>query len=111
MSKSKRQNSAVPIRVVCAVLFLCFTFGFLYFYQADVLMATQHLLSGGKTHYDRTIGAILITAALYMLHLAVLGATKLTRHAHALSYFHSLLALSVLTGIHIHNDGTYDYGY
>ena len=111
MSKSKRQNSAVPIRVVCAVLFLCFTFGFLYFYQADVLMATQHLLSGGKTHYDRTIGAVLITIALYMLHLAVLGATKLTRHAHALSYFPSLLALTVLTGIHIHNDGTYDYGY
>ena len=104
MSKINKQNSAVPIRIVCAVLFLCFTFGFLYFYQADVLMATQHLLSGGKTHYDRTIGAVLITIALYLIHLAVLASTKLLRHGHALSYFPSLLALTVLTGILIHND-------
>ena len=110
MSKSNKQNSAVPIRVVCAVLFLCFTFGYLYFYQADVLTATQHLLSGGKTHYDRTIGAVLITVALFVIHLAVLASTKLLRHGHALSYFPSLLALTVLTGIHIHNDGTFDFG-
>ncbi|MBQ9637071.1 MAG: hypothetical protein IJV36_04125 [Prevotella sp.] len=97
------------MRVICAALFLAFTFAFLYFYQADVMTATQHLLSGGKTQYDRTIGAVLITATLYVLHLAVLALTRLTRRGHALTYFPSLLALAVLTGIRIHADGTYDF--
>ena len=38
------------MRTLCAVLFITFTFTYLYFYQADVMMATQHLLSGGQTH-------------------------------------------------------------
>lgn len=97
------------MRVICAALFLAFTFAFLYFYQADVLAATQHLLSGGKTQYERTIGAVLITASLYVLHLVVLALTRLTRRGHALTYFPSLLALTVLTGIRIHSDGTFDF--
>ena len=72
------------MRTLCAVLFITFTFTYLYFYQADVMMATQHLLSGGQTHYERTIGAVLITVALYVLHLGVLAVTKLTHRAHSL---------------------------
>lgn len=102
-------SGAALMRVVCAALFLAFTFAFLYFYQADVMAATQHLLSGGKTQYDRTIGAVLITIVLYFLHLAILALTRLTRRGHALTYFPSILALTVLTGIRIHTDGSYDF--
>ena len=110
MSRTAGQNSATLMRIVCAILFLIFTFTYLYFYQADVLAVTQHLLSGGQTHYDRTIGAVLLTLVLYVLHLGVLALTKLTRRAHAITYFPSLLALSVLTGIHVYNDGSFDFG-
>ena len=99
------------MRIACVALFLTFTWAYLYFYQADILTATQHLLSDGKTHYDRTIGAVLITLALYVLHLAVLALTKITRRAHAVTYFPSLLALAVLTGIRVHADGTFDFGF
>ena len=54
-----------PMRLLCAIVFCTFSFCYLYFYQADILAVEQHLLSGGKTHYDRTIGAVLITVALY----------------------------------------------
>lgn len=99
------------MRTLCAVLFITFTFSYLFFYQADVMMATQHLLSGGQTHYERTIGAVLITVALYVLHLGVLAVTKLTHRAHSLTFFPSLLALAMLTGIQVNNDGTFSFGY
>ena len=103
-------NTAPLMRVLSAFFFVAFTFSYLYFYQADVMAATQHLLSGGQTHYDRTIGALLVTLALYLLHLGVLAVTKLTRRAHAITYFPSLLCLCVLTSIRIHPDLTFDFG-
>ena len=57
------------MHVVCAVLFVLFTFCYLYFYQADVIAAAQHVFSGGQTRYDRLIGAVLITVGLFCLHL------------------------------------------
>ena len=37
-------------QVVCAVVFCVLTFCYLYNYQADVLVVTQFLASGGQTH-------------------------------------------------------------
>lgn len=93
------------MRVLCALAFLIFTSAYMYFYQADVMMATQHLLSGGKTHYEPTVGAILITVALFLLHLGVLAVTKITGRAHAITYFPSLLALAMLTGLRVPGSG------
>ena len=83
--------------MACAIVFLIFTFCYLYFYQCDLLGAQQHVLSGGQTTYSRIIGAIIITGVLYLLHLGVFAITKLTKHAHALTYFPSLLVLCILT--------------
>lgn len=83
--------------MACAIVFLVFTFCYLYFYQCDLIGAQQHVLSGGQTSYSRIIGAIIITAVLYLLHLGVFAITKLTKHVHALTYFPSLLTLCLLT--------------
>ena len=85
------------MRVICAVVFCVFTFSFLYFYQADVLAMTQHVLSGGVSSYNRTVGVLLITLVLYLLQLLVYAISGLYKRAHALTYFPSLLALTVLT--------------
>jgi len=106
----KSMNTAPLMRLLCALLFVAFTFSYLYFYQADLLTATQHLLSGGQTHYERTIGAVLITVVLYILHLGVLAISRLTHRAHSITYFPSLLALCVLTSIQVHSDGTFTFG-
>lgn len=87
------------LHLSCAVLFCAFTFLYLYFYQADVLTVVQHVLSGGSTHYNRTIGAVLLTVSLYFVHLLVYGITRLNRRMHALTYFPSLLILTVLTNV------------
>ena len=93
------KNSTMLMKIVCAILFLVFTFCFLYCYQADILTVGQHVLSKGQTHYDRTIGAVLITIVLYLLQFGIYSFTKLDRRAHALTYFPSLLILAMITDI------------
>lgn len=92
------KNSTFMMRSVCAILFLAFTFVYLHCYQADILAVTQHELSDGRTHYSNLIGAVVITAALFLLQLGVYSFTGLRRRAHALTYFPSLLVLTFITG-------------
>ena len=63
----QKENSITATRITCALLFIIFTFTYLYSYQADVLAMAQHVLSEGKTHYNATVGALLITSVLYLL--------------------------------------------
>lgn len=110
MSNHTVRNSTITMRVMCAILFLVFTFLYLFCYQADILAVGQHVLSNGQTHYDKTIGAVLITFALFLLQLAVFGITKLTRRSHALTYFPSLLILTVITDINPDIDRHFSFG-
>lgn len=87
------------MRVACAIFFLLFTFLYLLNYQADILAVAQHLLSHGVTHYNRVVGAVIITLVLWGIQVAVYAATGLTRRAHALTYLPSLLVLGVLTDV------------
>lgn len=97
MIYNNKNNSTAAIRAACAIVFLVFTFCYLYFYQCDLIGSQQHVLSDGQTSYSRLIGAIIITAVLYLLQLGVFAITKLTKHAHALTYFPSMLVLCLIT--------------
>lgn len=98
--RAHTRKTGAPINmIVCALVFIVFSFLWLYFFQADVLAVAQHVLSGGTTHYNRTIGALLITAVLFILQRSVYAMTRLSRNAHALTYFPSMLALAVLSDI------------
>ncbi len=93
------KNSTLSVRVICAVLFLVFTFLYLFDYQADILAVTQHVLSKGQTHYNRAVGAILITLVLWLIQIGVFAASKLKSYFHALTYLPSLLLLGVITDV------------
>lgn len=108
--RNNAKNGTSIVVMVCAILFLTFTFCYLYFYQADFLAATQHLLSGGKTTYNAAIGATLITIVLLLIQIGVHAVSQLERKSFALTYFPSLLLLTVLTGGHIRTDGSYTFG-
>lgn len=97
----RRNERAITLRVVCAFAFLLFTFFWLYFFQGDILAVAQHELSGGKTHYNRTIGAIIVTVVLFGLHLLVFVLTRLTRRTHALTYLPSMLLLAFVSSISV----------
>ena len=107
MDNTTKHSTAV-VKTACAIVFLLFTFFYLYYFQADILAMAQHVLSHGKTHYNRTVGAVLITLVLYLLQMGVYALTKLEWRAHALTYFPSLLVLTFLTspGNHFFQDAS-----
>lgn len=111
MIKSKSKNGTLSMRVLCTALFLCFTFLFLYNYQADILTVCQHLVSGGVTHYNSLIGAILITSILWLLQIGVYAITGLTGRAHFMTYIPSLLFLTFLTDVDTHLDEGFRMGW
>lgn len=97
MSNYSVKDGTCVIRVVCAVLFLSFTFLYLYDYQDDILAMAQHVLSDGLTHYNRIIGAVIITIVLWLLQIGFYALFRLQGRAHAITYFPSLLTLAVIT--------------
>ena len=94
-----RLNDTLLIRMVCSILFCCFTFVYLYVYQADVLAVAQHILSEGKTSYHAGIGALLTTLTLYLVHLGVSYVCRPSGIGHSLTFFPSLLLLTILTDV------------
>jgi hypothetical protein len=94
-----KNGSTITIRVMCAIVFVLFAWGWLYFFQADALAMTQHVLSDGLTHYNRLVGAFIITAVLMILQSIVNGVTKLNKRFHALTYVPSMLVMALLTDI------------
>ena len=97
--KPDKDSSTIIIRMMCAIVFVLFTWGWLYFFQADALAMTQHVMSGGLTHYNRLVGAIIITTVLMILQYIVNGVTKLNKRFHALTYVPSMLLLAMLTDV------------
>ncbi len=94
-----KKTSTATTRIVCSLCFIAFCFLWLFFFQADVLTVAQHELSGGQTHYDRTIGSVLITAILQLLQIGVYAITRLSRRTHALTYLPSFLLLAILSSL------------
>ena len=101
MTRNYPANNGTLLKTACAIVFLLFVFVYLYFFQADLLSMVQHVLSGGATHYDRTIGTVIITAVLYLVHIGARRLGGLDRVCHALSYFPSLLLLAALTDVEV----------
>ena len=84
---------------MCAIAFIAFVVCFLFLYQAESLYYLQHVLSGGKTHYDRIIGGFIIIALLLLTQYVVYRITHLYKRGHALTYFPSILMLTILTDV------------
>ncbi len=76
-----------------------------------MLAAAQHVLSHGQTHYGRTIGALLITLTLFLIQRVVFALTKLNKRSHAITYFPSLLILTVITDVSSDIDLGFSFGW
>ena len=95
--------------MVCAIIFLIFVFSYVYSYLSDMLALAQHVWSGGETHYNSIIGAVLITIVLYIIHLGVCAIVRLPHRAFALSFAPSLILLGVLSCATIQPDNSVSF--
>lgn len=96
---------------MCAIVFITFSFLWLYGFQSDVLAATQHVVSDGRTEYHPLLGAVLITVLLQVLQLLVYTVFRLINRGHALTYFPSMLALALISAINTDIRQTYAWGF
>ena len=110
-NRRNKNSSTLTIQVMCAIVFVLFSLSWLYFFQADVMAMTQHTLSGGLTHYNPVIGAIIITGLLYVIQMVVYAITRLKKRTHALTYFPSMLILALLTDVSQQIAGDGDVGH
>lgn len=107
---SDRKSGTTTIKVVCAVCFWLFSFVWLYAFQADVLAVSQHILSAGATHYNRSLGAFFVTLALYLLQLVMFLLFRLSKRSHALTYLPSMLLLAVISDFNFTSDLSFSLG-
>ena len=94
-----RNGSTITIRVMCAIVFVLFSFCWLFFFQADQLAMTQHVLSGGVTHYHPIWGALIGTFCLMGLQLVINSFIRLNKRTHALTYVPSMMFLALVTEV------------
>jgi hypothetical protein len=94
-----KYGSTVTIRVMCAIVFVLFSFSWLYFFQADQMAMAQHELSSGMTRYSPLLGTLIITAVLMLLQWLVFSIFRLTKRFHALTYVPSMTLLALITEV------------
>lgn len=95
----KKKNGTLQMRLVCAFVFVSFTYLYLDCYQGNILAVAQHVLSGGLTTYNYVVAPILITLVLFLFQVGVYRTCRVRRHFHGLTYFPSMLLLAILTDI------------
>lgn len=95
----QKNNSTIFLNVMCAIVFALFAWCYLFFFQADIIAVAQHVLSGGVTTYNRTVGALLITAVLMILQFVVYGFSHLRNAFHPVTYLPSVVVLAMITDI------------
>lgn len=96
---TSHQKTAGIIRFSCALLFMFFSFCYLFFLQGEILAEAQFVYSKGVTSYDILIGAIIITVILQIIQWIVSMMSRLPSRWHALSYLPSMLLLAILTDV------------
>jgi len=84
---------------VCAVLFLLFSFAYLYFLQGETLALAQDVFSNGVTTYSLLWGALIISVVLLFVQKVVAFFSGLPDRFHAWTYVPSFLLLALLTDI------------
>lgn len=107
---SHKQKTAGLIRYSCGLLFMLFSFCYLYFLQGEILAEAQYVYSGGATTYHLLIGAVIITAVLQIVQWIVSLALRLPSRFHALSYLPSMLMLAIITDMNEATMSNFSFG-
>lgn len=97
--RKNSKDSTTTVKVVCAILFITFVFSYVYSFQDGLLGMIQHAWSGGKTHYDRMIGALVISCVAAFVAGVTCVFVTLPQRLYALNYFPALVLLGLLTAV------------
>lgn len=92
-------NKNKVVHHVCTILFLLFSFAYLYFQQGETLALAQDVFSNGVTSYSLFWGAVIISVVLSLVQKVVAFFSRVPSRFHAWTYAPSLLLLALITDI------------
>lgn len=92
-------NAAGIVRHSCGIIFILFSFLYLFFLQGEILSKAQYVFSKGTTTYSIFWGALIITVVLRLIQLPVSKYMNLPLRFHALTYIPSALLLTVICDV------------
>ena len=98
MKVSYPRCGARLIRVSCAFLFVAFTFAYVFHYQADLIAANMHALTGGAIVYNEWVGAFAITSLLCLLKYFINRLLTFDGPWFVGAYVPSFVVLALITG-------------
>ena len=98
MKVSYPRCGARLIRVSCAFLFVAFTFAYVFHYQANLIAANLHALTGGAIVYNEWVGAFAITSLLYLLKYFINRLLTFDGPWFVGAYVPSFVVLALITG-------------
>ncbi|MFC2384620.1 MAG: hypothetical protein ACFNP5_05535, partial [Hoylesella saccharolytica] len=98
MKVSYPRCGARLIRVSCAFLFVAFTFAYVFHYQADLIAANLHALTGGVIVYNEWVGAFAITSLLCLLKYFIGRLLTFDGPWFVGAYVPSFVVLALITG-------------
>lgn len=99
MTNYSEQFYMKKVRVILRVLFIIFTFCYLYFLQGDLLSLTQKQLSQGQTTYNPLAGAIVLTSLLTLLQYFIEQHITVINRLHACTYALPTIILGLITSL------------
>jgi len=95
--KNNTKKTANPIKIVCGLLFIIFSFSYLYGLQSNLLANIQGVFSHWKTIYHPLVGAIGITLILLALQIVLNLITKWKGSLYSMSFLPFCLILGIFT--------------
>ena len=101
---NNRSGNSV-ITALCSIIFLSFSFVWLYKGEEEALRCLQYTLSGGMTTYSPLYGALIITALLWLLQWGLNMLMRFTQSLSALAFFPAYLILALLSCINPDTSG------
>lgn len=99
-NSTKRHDNGTLVRRVSVVVFIVFSFCWLYFFQADFLAVTNHTLAttpnASALENTRILVALFLTLVLLLILLGARAVAPLKNGLFALTFFPSFWALTLL---------------
>lgn len=86
--------------IVCALLFLFFSFTYLYNVQGETIQQVHSVLSEGKTSYSLFWGAFITTIVLWLICWGLNFITQFKGRWKAVSYFPAFMILVILSSFY-----------
>ena len=94
-----RRNTIVN-SIVCSLLFIFFSFTYLYLVQGEAINHVHAVLSEGKTHYSLFWGALIISIILWIISWGLNLVTQFRGKWTSVSYFPAFIVIIILSSFY-----------